>query len=151
MNPTIFVISDQNCILKSTILTWDKCKCLERDTPKRYLTTKEIRCSDYPNIRQPKFEFIWKRNTWIPNSSEYRTVWVSSIQMAKSRDLATIQIPYILDHKQAFFQSSFENIIWLLDHLTTKHKSTIEFQTSPVFRWLPYLNCLQIMWPFWRF
>ena len=27
VNPTIFVISDQNCILKSTILTWDKWKC----------------------------------------------------------------------------------------------------------------------------
>ena len=31
---------------------------------------------------------FWIPNTWIPDSSEYGIVWVSGIQMIKSRDLA---------------------------------------------------------------
>ena len=54
----------------------------------------------------------------------------------------TIQIILdILGHIQAF-QSSFQTTNWIPDHLTTGHKSTIEYQTSLVFRWLLYLQTL---------
>ena len=42
---------------------------------------------------------IWIPNTWMPDSSEYWTVWVSDIQMVKSHDLGDIRIQDILDHK----------------------------------------------------
>ena len=31
----------------------------------------------------------------------------------------------ILDHEKAFFQYGFQTTIWIPDHLTNKHKSTI--------------------------
>ena len=66
---------------------------------------------------------------WILDSSEYRTVWVSSIQMVKSCDLANHSKQDILDHKQAFFNPVFGPF----DNRTKIYHSK---QNSLVFRWL---------------
>ena len=77
---------------------------------------------------------IWIPNTWILDSSEYRTVWLSDIQMVKSRDLADHSNTGHFGPWTGFFQYGFQTTIWIPDHLTAGHKSTI--QTSLVFRWL---------------
>ena len=62
---------------------------------------------------------IWIPNTWILDSSEYQTVWVSGIDMVQSRDLA--------DHSNTgfwtlnrLFQSGFQTTICIPDHLHTR-------------------------------
>ena len=66
--------------------------------------------------------------TWILDSPEYRTEMVSGIQVVKSCDGR----PF----KYWIFQSDFQTTNWILDHLTTKHKSTI---------WKPYWSGIQIV------
>ena len=60
--------------------------------------------------------------------------------MVKSCDLAAIQIPDILDHKQAF------SVRFLDHHLNTELKSTSWIlDLYPVFRWLLYyLNFIDL-------
>ena len=95
-------------------------------------------------------------NTWIPDSSEYQTVWVSGIQMVKSCDLVVssghfrafyvvfFPLEYIpTTHSititghfgllTGFFQSGFQTTIQIWQPDTNL---LFEFQTSTVFRWL---------------
>ena len=78
---------------------------------------------------------------WIPDSSEYRTVWLSGIQMVKSRDLAdysnTGQWTF-WTISRVFFSSVFRppfeyRTVWQPDT-----NLPFEYQTSAVFRWLLY-------------
>ena len=59
---------------------------------------------------------------WIPDSSEYLTLWVSGIQMVLPMTWPTIQILDILDYKQAFINQVFRppfkyQTTWQLDFI----------------------------------
>ena len=59
-------------------------------------------------------------------NTEHRKVWVFSIQMAKSHDLVDHSNRGQFGPLTGFFQSGFQTTIWIPDHLTTGHKSTIQ-------------------------
>ena len=67
----------------------------------------------------------------------------------------TIAIAVFKNHKPGFFKSSFQTTIWILDHLTTVHKSTIwipdwsRIQIVPVHFWMPCLTTSLMCKTFW--
>ena len=91
----------------------------------------EIRSSTSPDFKcfwilnDQIFNPQWTVTIWIPDSSEYWTVWVSSFQMVKSRDLADYSNTGHFGPLAHFVQSILKTTIWIPDHLTTGHKSTI--------------------------
>ena len=100
------------------------------------------RCFAHPNFKiLVKLVTICIPNNWIPDSTEYQTVWVPGIQMNKSRDLADHSNYGHFGPSTGFFQSGFQITIWIPDHLTMGHKSTIWIPDySQVFRWLLYFK-----------
>ena len=76
-------------------------------------------CQIYPTqLQQSYSNHLSTRFIWIPDNIG---VWYS---IGCHVTWETIQIPAIFDHKQEFFQSSFQTTIQILDNLTTRHKST---------------------------
>ena len=62
----------------------------------------------------------------------------SQIEMVKSRGLACHLNTGHFEPQTSFFQSGFQTIILIPNHLTTKTNLPFEYQTSPVFKWLLY-------------
>ena len=73
----------------------------------------------------PNTVTIWITNTWIPESSEYWTVRVSSTQIVNSRDLADHLNTGHFEPFTGFFQLGFQTTIQIPGYLlATGHKFT---------------------------
>ena len=123
------VINSYKCFVQSRSELWT-CLVFRSWTLVCYLTewrTKRVHYSDHHYTCNWAFEYqttvtIWLLDIWIPASNYTMGVWYSNgLVMWLGRPLENWTFWTI----NKLFQSGFQTTIWILDHLTTPHKSTI--------------------------